>query len=611
VKNIVVDFESYYDGELSVDAIGLQNYVARSEAYLASLVSDEVEFCGSPEELGKDLNVDALNRDQDIQFWAANSNFDQAWWEKLYGKSHRPWKCILDVGASHQYPRNLAGLALAALRIKMDKGTRDAMKGVRYGELPDEGDDALTKRKVLEYCLNDSVREKELLDKMSPMSDIEDRIAEHTRMTNRRGVHIDTEKVDRDKSYLERLRFDAYKAIPWTRDCDTPLSYQRFAQHCKNAGVEPPQSLDKRDDICTEWAAANPKLAPVLKAMRDFRGANTKLEKLKTLLGNLTPEGVMPLELLYCGARHTRRWSSRGFNVQNLDKKPAFNEIMRHWPEFKDNPDKAGIFMREYIVPPPGKKFVILDFRQIEPRCLNWLAGNDELLEAIRAGFSYYEAYATASKGWRGAAGTLEADLGLEKYTLIKNEALGLGFGMGWRKFVDYAKVDPKKARATVDTFRKDNPKIVRMWRVFDSKIKKAALDRESHTLEIELPTGDLLRHFHIRTKPGEEGGYESFTILTDFTKASRQPNLWGGVLTENVTQRMARDVMAEAIVRVEDSGVPVPFHSHDEIITIVDASSAKSDLKEIEQMLSVVPAWCEGLPLAAKGTITDHYTKI
>jgi DNA polymerase len=605
VKNIVVDFESYYDGELSVDSIGLQNYVARTDAYLASLVSDEIEFCGTPAELGKDLNVDTLASDPEVQFWAANSNFDQKLWEKYYPKTFRPWKCILDRAAFHQYPRNLVGVAQTVLKIKIDKSTRDKMKGVRYESLPES-----EQQEVFDYCLNDSIREKQILDKLPPMSDVEDRIAEHTRMINRRGVHIDTEKVDRDKGYLERIRFEAYKAIPWTRDCDTPLSYQRFAQYCKNAGANPPESLDKRDTLCVKWMAANPALAPVLQAMRTFRGANTKLEKLKTLLGNITPEGIMPLELLYCGARHTRRWSSRGFNVQNLDKERAFGDLMVDWPEFKDKPaDERGIFMREYLVPPPGKIFAIIDFAQIEPRCLNWLAGNDELLEAMRQGYSYYEAYARAAKGWKGAPGTLKKELGLVGYTLLKNEALGLGYGMGASRFMDYAKVSAKEAEKVVNAFRAKNPKITKFWRVFDSKIKKAALDKESHTLEIEMPTGDLLRHFHIRTAP--RGGYESFTIQGDFTQQSKQPSLWGGVLTENVTQRMARDVMAESILVLEDAGAPVIFHAHDEIILALDKSSAESDLEECCNIMRQAPEWCPDLPLDVEGDLSPHYTKM
>src|SRR5437879_9627280 len=116
-----------------------------------------------------------------------------------------------------------------------------------------------------------------------------------------------------------------------------------------------------------------------IESMRLFRGANTKLEKLRTLMANVTDEGILPLELLYCGARHTRRWSSRGFNVQNLDKARAFGEEMKDWPEFSDG-TPPGIFMREYLIPPPGCTFGIIDYAQVEPRCLNYLAKNDAMM---------------------------------------------------------------------------------------------------------------------------------------------------------------------------------------------------------------------------------------
>lgn len=607
MKNVIIDWESFYDKktDVSVSSIGLPNYVEQSYAYLVSIVTDDMEFCGSPEEAAEALG-DSWFKDPDLRFWAANSNFDQAWFERYFGKTDKDWHCILDLAAHDQYPRDLANVSRVLLGHKVDKSVRDEMNGVHYKDLPDA-----EQQRVLEYCLNDSVVEKKALGLLKPMSDIEAKIAAHTRMCNRRGVHIDTDKVERDKGYLQRIHHDSFKKIPWTKDGMAPLSYQIFAQYCHSFGVTPPKSLDKRDAACNAWIKANPDCAKILGYMRTYRGSNSKLEKLLKLQANLH-NGVMPLELLYCGARHTRRWSSKGFNVQNLDKEAAFGDIMSEWPEFEgQDPKEIGIFMREYIIPPPGHIMGIIDYSQIEPRCLNWLVGNEEMLSAMRAGFEIYEAHAMAFHKWRGEAGTLKtSNKGLRN--LCKVENLGLGYGMGSDRFREQAAINgmiltDKQAKDTVDAFRKGNPRTVAFWRMFDNKIKAAMSDKQK-SFDVEMPTGDFLRYFAIRSQT--KGGYVGFNIRGDFGKDSIQPRLWGGTVTENVTQRMARDVMAEAIVNLEAAGFPVLFHAHDEVILALPIQGAEKALEEAKELMKVPPAWAPDLPLGVDGVLSPHYTK-
>jgi DNA polymerase len=635
MKPVVVDFESYYDAELSVSTMGLKNYVAATDAYMVSVVSDEIEFCGTIAELLTHTGNTWMG-DPNIQFWAANSNFDQALWEKYFPRTAHPWKCILDRGAFHQLPFNLVGQVHAQLGRKLDKKTRDDMKGVRYESLPDA-----EQQKVINYCLEDSKQEWDLLHSLPEMSPVEDELAAHTRMMNRRGVHVDTAKVERDLGYLERIKFDAAKLIPWVEFDEAPLSPIAFGEWCRSMGVVPPASLDKRNVVTTAFLKSNPKIAAVVEAMRALRGSNTKLAKLQTLLGTVH-NGVMPLEILYCGARHTRRWSSVGFNVQNLDKARAFTDIMALWPEFQPTPDgersenPPGIFMREYLIPPPGCKFAIIDYSQIEPRGLNWLCGNEEMLTAIRSGYGIYEAHAKATMGWNGAPGTLKHE-NPKLYQFAKIRVLALGYGMGATRFLDNCDTEDaaavamfirkkgrpptdaeraaicfdmtaERAAATVRIFRDSNPKITAFWRKFDGLVKGAAMSNARH-LEIEMPTGDFLRHFNVRQGAG--GSFQSYAVRGDFSQRSKQDSLWGGVLTENVTQRMARDILGEAILRLEKAGFPVIFHAHDEVILAVPEHGAEDALKEASRLMSIAPDWCPDLPLAVEGGIMDHYTKL
>lgn len=609
MKKTLIDFETYYDKTVSVTTLGLDNYAERADAYIVSIVDEGLQFCGTIAQ-AREAGLDKIALDPNREIWAANSNFDQRFWSKYFGPSVKPWQCVLDRAAYHQLPRALDGVCRTLLHTKMDKSVRDEMKGVVYAELPDAD-----QQRVNDYCLNDSIYAKAALDALPPMSPVEEQLAAHTRMLNRRGIHINVEKVQRDISLLEALNFDAFKKIPWTAAGGKPTSYNEFSEWCYNHGQKPPASLDKRDQICTQWVQDNPELAPTLGLMRLFNGTNAKLKKLKTVIGAADDNNRIPLELLYCAARHTRRWSAKTINVQNLDAKRVFQDEMADLPFFQENPDELpGIDMREYFIPPPGKKFGILDFTQVEPRCLNWLINNEPMLAAMRAGYGIYEAHAKATMKWSGAPGTLKKEFP-DKYKFAKMRVIALGYGMGVDLFRAKAKTDigvdltQAEAKAHVTDFRMSNPLITGLWKRMDGIIRNAAYDPQK-SFEVEMPTGDLLKYFTVRSK-GFKKGYEGYTTRGDFGQGSHQPRLWGGTLTENVIQRIARDILGEAILRLEGAGFPVVFHAHDEVVLALDEATAKEDLEEAKRVMSVVPEWCAGVPLGVDGDVHDHYVKL
>jgi hypothetical protein len=599
MKNAIIDFESFYSKEVSVTTLGTPNYIKAADAYIVGVyIPGEVAECGTLKEMAP-LMENLINA-SDIRPVAANSGFDQAWAEKYWNPFKNEWHCVLDNGAFNQFPRNLIGLSGTVLGEKVDKTIRDEMKGVIYEDLsPAE------QERVQNYCLNDCIKEAEILEKMPPMSAFEEKVATHTRLINRRGVLINRELVEQDKTRLEQMRFDAFKAIPWHTDAP-PLSYQALTRYCGSRNIPVPMSLAKTDEETTDLMTDNKELAKIIGFMRQFRKANTMLRKVETLQARMTQDNILALDLLYCGAPHTRRWSSVGFNIHNLDKEPLITRAAINAGE-----NNESIWTRKWIIPRPGHIFLIFDLSQIEPRGLNWLAGNEEMMEALRHGFSYYEAYLIGAKqaarvGWSGIPGTLKKELGVVKYTKVKNEALGCGFGMGAIKYASYAKVEPLEAKMVVDGFRKNNPKIVQLWRKLDNLIANAACDKSKH-LMIEMPSGDLLQHFNIRS---HHRGYESFTIKGDFGHASLQPRLWGGTLSENVTQRVARDILANSILNLEAAGLRVAFHVHDEVILEVPVGSEKEAKETAYRIMTTPPEWAKDLPLDAEGDFADSYTK-
>lgn len=599
MKKCYVDFETYFDDDVSVVTQGNDNYVAASDAYIvsAAVEGDDVH-CGTLQEMGP--RIEQMSKDPTLEPWAANSNFDQSWSEKYGWVFQNPWQCALDLSAFHQYPRNLAGFVKNTTGVQMDKGIRDRMRGVHYEDL-----DAQEQLNMQDYCAHDIIEMAEAIDSVAPMTSIERRIAEYTRMSNRRGVLMDVDRVRKDRDSIEEAMHLAFKRVPWNQDAKlgSPKALQDW---CIANDIPAPSSRAKTDETCNRLMAEYPKLAEVMGYLRMHNKANTMMTKIDAMLARVRPDNIMPLDLFYCGAPHTRRWSSRGFNVQNLEKEPT---------------DYMGreVYPRNWIVPRPGKIFLILDFAQIEPRCLNWLAGNEEVLAAMRAGYNYYESYLVMVKGWKGKPGTLKdwfkatyGDGWNKYYTLLKNEALGCGYGMGWSRFISYAAqngatVSEEDAKAAINSFRTGNKPIVRLWREMDSVIRQATMTKD-RSFELEMPTGDKLKYFHVRS---QKGGYKGFVIRGDFSKTSLQDRLWGGVLVENSCQRMSRDLMCEGILRVEDAGMPVPFTVHDELIIEVDRDNKEEAKAEAIRLLTQSPDWAPDLPLAVDGGFTECYTKL
>lgn len=614
MKDIVVDFETYYSKKdnISAGTVGVVNYVQNSYAYIMSIVSDDMKWVGTIEEALEKI-PEGFWTNPEHRFWAANANFDELWVRKLWPGAvleMQPWHCILDRGAASQLPQSLSGICRALWGEKVDKSLRDWMDGKHWKDLSQTD-----KHDLLKYCLTDSKKELAALRQIPEPTEVEQKIAAHTRMANLRGVRIDTDRLAKDAQALHQHQHEALQRLPWRND-EAPLSHQAMAKWASAEGIPVPGSLAKDDEECEDLVNAHPRLAEVVRAMRQYRKANTLLRKIESVSERVTEDGTMALELMYCGARHTRRWSSRGVNVQNLDREPYYLTA-----DGRPAPGAWDVWPRRWLVPREGKTFLILDFAQIEPRCLNWMVGNEELLAMIRGGFGIYEAYARVAGLYHDPAPLKKKDPFL--YKSVKAQVLGLGYGMGAKKYMDTAARDgiiltPVEARVVVSKWRSLNPKIVRMWQGFDEMILETSLD-DSHLLEIQLPSGDYLRHFGVRAtaknygdedEPKTKRGYESYTTKGDFGHTSHQPNLWGGVLTENVTQRMARDVMAEAVLRLESAGLPVIFHAHDEVVLEVDVDSKEEAKIEAERLMAIAPAWAEGLPLAVEGDFSETYTK-
>lgn len=583
----VLDFETYYDKDYSLRKMSPQRMALddRFDPYLLSIVSDDgFRWVGHPQEA-------PWEHIEDHTWISHNRSYDLGVWERLVDMGKIPdlpperWECTADMCAYLQLPRALDAACFHGLEREVSKSVRDdEMKGVKFHTLPDE-----RKRVWEDYALSDGDNSLDLWKEFSEdWPQWERDISMHTNLAGQSGVHVNVDLLMDSMDELEEILFDLKEQIPWSKDTKI-LSPKAVREECQKIGIPPPRSMAQSSEVFDKWLDNYADQAPWATAMGEFRQAAKLFKALEEIDGRLESEdGLMKFGLKYFGAQATGRWSGTGgLNMQNLTKKPRFEINLRHM-----------------FVPGPGKKFVIVDLSQIEPRCLAYLAGDWDFLSIVATGVDCYEASARATGRYSDPRPMKEVEPILRDF--YKARVLGAGYGIGPTAYLQFARsmgldMDMKTAKREIAAFRRENPKIVQLWKKLDREINIAAVRNEDWYYE--LPSGREIGYFNCAM---EKGKARASTCVDD----SRRVPFWGAKLVENITQAMARDVFCHGILDIVRKGIPFIWHVHDELICEVDASDAEEALKEIQESLSITPDWCENLPLAAEGSILDMYDK-
>jgi DNA polymerase len=374
--------------------------------------------------------------------------------------------------------------------------------------------------------------------------------------------------------------------IPWADSHeDTPLSLKEARGHCDKLGIAAPASFAQDSEECAAWELTYGETHKFVAAVRDYRRANILLTKLEAMERRVMDNGRMAFDLKYHGA-HTARWAGGGgLNLQNLSRLPF-----------------RGIYLRNLLVPASGQKFVICDFSQIEPRVLAALSCDLKLLEALRAGYSVYEAQAVSWGLWRGNAGTLKTN-DLKLYTFIKSLSLGCGYGLGPERFAVLCtkmglNLSLPEAMSRVELYRRNSPKTVQYWEWLQWQFKQGL---GKGMVQLPLKSGRVIRY----DQPVYYDRSMWATVQSD--KGYRRTKIWGGVLTENVVSGTARDILATAILRLERAGLSVVLHAHDEVVVECDKDISP---QEIERLITRPVKWLPELPLAAEAKEAWRYGK-
>lgn len=625
-----LDYETFYSKEYGIEECGIYGYLhdERFDPYLLSVWGEDIQWVGHPKEF---QYWDKLSGQTYI---AHNSSYDRQVLERCIELGISPvearpssWQCSANMSVALGGPRNLKDAAQYMLGVTLSKEMRFYMRGRTWQDAVNEGKEEQLKQ----YALDDAKYCYLLWEKYNKdWPEIERKTAELTYVQTKRGIAIDTALLDSKIPGVKTAKEKALSEIPWVGMVDEkgeelkPLSVKALKQWLKKTNIPAPESTEAKNPIFIEWQKKYSDVKAI-KAMQTYRSANALTLKAETLRRQIRPDGRYSFNMLYHGST-TGRWSggyeddrndSGGVNLQNLIKEELF-----------------GLNLRKAFIAPKGKKFIIADFEQVEPRCLAWLSDDKEFLQVVRQGVPLYEAHARAQGSWT-KSGTLKKE-DPKLYLQKKAEILALGFGAGWAKFrfmcamygaedcllapitdtqksnfVRYIQRTHQQDKVTefstdldwtkavnawniVSNFRTSKPKITKLW----ERLERDCWKCTGTNYTVELPSGRLLRYFHVKTLGG---------LTVQKTLNASPIKVWGGFFTENITQGMARDVMRDAMLNVEDRGITTIFHSHDELIAEVDTNFDSNIMKEV---MIQTPEWAEGLPLSVSIEESDFYRK-
>ena len=585
--------------------------------------------------------VDAIF-DVSVTKTAYNANFERTCLSKHFGRYLPPesWHCSAVQAAMLALPRSLedVGRVLGLDEQKMKEGKEliryfcvpckpTKANGGRTRNLPCHAPEKWELFKT--YCKRDVDVEKSIRRKLHkfPIPESEMELYRLDQRINDRGVLVDMGLV-RQAIACERLHKEVVtKRAYELTGLENPNSVAQLKGWLGDKGMEA-ESLSKKAvaDMIAETDGEVEELLRLRLLM-----AKTSVKKYEAMERSVCSDGRVHGLLQFYGANRTGRFAGRLVQIQNLPQNHLPDlELARELVKqgrFEDiellydsTPNVLSELIRTAFIPKPGCRFVVADFSAIEARVMGWLSGEEWVLDVFRGDGKLYEMTASRMFGIpmseigkgsperaKGKVASLSCQYGGSTNGLISMGALDMG-------------LTEDELPPLVAAWRKANPHMVQFWWDVDAaaikavtekqktKVGKIIFEYKSGILFITLPSGRKLSYVKPRmavNKFGRDGlTYEG---ISENKKWSRIET-YGPKLVENIVQGTARDLLAEAMLRVEKKGYPIVMHCHDEIIAEVPEGSGSVD--EMCEIMAIQPEWAEGLPLRADGYSCSFYQK-
>ena len=664
MKETLIDIETYCEADIK--KCGLYRYVSDPsfEILLIAWATDEGSGFGEtklvdlasgepfPQELLDDF------KDSNVTLIAHNAAFERVSFSR-YLQQHYPgqylkpgmflspdkWICTMVMAASLTLPMALkdVGEVLRTTQQKDEEGKKliklfsmpcrpTKKNGGRTRNIPHHLPEEWEKFKY--YCIQDVNTEVDIYKRLKRFQ-MPDREWHHYRVNERindRGVKIDTELVQQaiacDLLLSDTMTKKAYELT----GLENPNSVSQLKTWLDERGIEM-DTLGKKNvkEMIGELDENGVDAEAMDMLKLRLQMAKSSVKKYQAAERCVCPDGRARGLFQFYGASRTGRYAGRNIQLQNLPQNhistlDQARELVKMGcfdmleSIYGNTPDVLSQLIRTMLIPKEGCEFIVADFSAIEARVLAWEAGEQWVLDAFQNGEDLY--CATASQMFhvpvvkhgvngdlrqKGKIATLACGYGGSSGALISMGALQMG-------------LKEEELPEIIDSWREANPKIVQYW--WD--VEKAAMqafktgERQdigkisfvfySGTLWMVLPSGRKLAYLKPKQQPNRFGRMSlTYEGVGQNHNWARQET-YSGRLVENATQAIARDILAEAMARIEDKGLDIVAHVHDEVI--IEAPKGKYTVEEICKLMATNPDWCDGLPLAAAGYKGDYYFK-
>lgn len=594
------------------------------------------------EKIPKEI-IEALESENIIKT-AFNANFERVCLEKYLGIYMEPrfWRCTSVYSLELGLPPGLGNVGKV---LKLENGKmKEGMALIRYFSMPckETKSNGLRKRNLpshdigkwnlfKEYCIRDVEVERDIKKKLQEfkVTKKEWKLWELDQRINDRGILVNSEIIENaiegEKLFKKKL-LEKAKSIT---GLDNPNSVAQLKEWFKSKGLMI-ESLSKEKLKELLECDLNGEIKEVLTLRKEL--SKTSVKKYEAMERSMGKDKRVRGLLQFYGANRTGRWAGKLVQVQNLpqnkakdidlcrelliDRRYEIIDIM-----YGSLSSMLSELIRTAFIPKKGDRFIVSDFSAIEARVIAWLSDEKWRIDVFNSHGKIYEA--SASKMFK--VPIEEVDKELRAKGKISELALGYQGSVGALVSMGALKMglDEQELIEIVKAWRRENKNITRLWVEVERKAKESIKERkqvslfkglefsyEKGILFIKLPSGRRLAYQKARVELDNTLNKEIITYggIDGATKAWGRLKTYGGKLTENIVQAIARDLLGEAMLRLDKRGYEIVMHIHDEVV--IEVKEEEVSIEEINKIMGKEIEWAKGLNLKAESFVTKYYKK-
>lgn len=648
MKLLAIDIETYSSADLIKTGVYAYCESGDFEVLLFAYAVDDEEVKVVDLASGEKIPEEILKAitDPNVIKTAYNANFERTCLAKHFHTPMPPeqWRCSSVHALMLGLPGYLDGVA-KCLRLQEQK-MKEGKALIRYfsvpckptkvnegrtRNLPEHDPEKWETFKI--YCKQDVEVERQIRKKLEafPIPKVEQKLWELDQKINDEGVLIDKtlvkNAIQSDKAFQDRLFIEA---IHFT-GLENPNSPSQLKGWLLKRGIEV-DSLTKKNVESLMDEVDNPEVKRLLELRQVM--SKTSVKKYEAMVRSICHDHRIRGLLQFYGANRTGRWAGRLVQIHNLPRNSMKDlEIARDLLKsgndetlellFDNVPDVLSQLIRTAFIPSSGHRFIVADFSAIEARVIAWLAGERWRMDVFQSHGKIYEA--SAAQMFKVPIETIDKGSPLRQKGKIAELALGYGGSKGALMQMGALEMglSENELPELVSAWREANPNIVKLWWGVEAAAIKAVKEKvvvkmqygltfhyTKGILFIKLPSGRSLAYVRPRIGIDERFGKEQLTYegIEQGSKQWGRIPTYGGKLTENIIQAIARDCLAVSMIRLDEAGYHINFHVHDEVV--LDVPIGTGSMEDVEKLMGQPVEWAPGLPLGADSFETFYYKK-